>query len=269
MNSAIRTASWLFFAATMYLILEEALSPWLHLPALGNIGFTLIFVLFAILHCIALEGPRRTALFFTISAIVCYAMEEIGVRTGLIYGAYHYSALLGPRLGHVPIIIPLAYFMMIYPSWLVARALLRGVNAHSISGLTAQAAVAALVMTAWDVVMDPGMAAAGNWIWEKGGAYFGVPRHNYFGWLLTTFLVYWIAGWLWQPVSQPTPAAKTFASLPVIVYAFFAVRYIASNDIPALQLVALFCMGVPAFVALIQTYLNNTGETKTIVEPSS
>ena len=268
MNNAIRTASSLFFAATMYLILEEALSPWLHLPALGNIGFTIIFVLFAILHCIALEGSRRTALFFAISGIVCYSMEEIGVRTGLIYGAYHYSALLGPRLGDVPIIIPLAYFMMIYPSWLVARALLRGVDTHAISGFTAHALVAALVMTAWDVVMDPGMAAAGNWIWEKGGAYFGVPRHNFLGWLLTTFLVYWIAGWFWQPAPQPTQAAKTFASLPIIVYAFFAVRYIASNDIPALQLIALFCMGVPAFVALLQTYLNNTTDTKTIVEPS-
>jgi uncharacterized membrane protein len=53
------------------------------------------------------------------------------------------------------------------------------INIHSIPGLTAQAAIAAMAMTAWDVVMDPGMAAAGNWIWENGGGYFGVPLHNY------------------------------------------------------------------------------------------
>jgi Carotenoid biosynthesis protein len=151
----------------MYLILEEALWPWLRLPALGNIGFTVVFVLFALFHCIGLEGLRRTAPFFVISAIVCYSLEEIGVRTGLIYGAYHYSALLGPRLGHVPLIIPLAYFMMIYPSWMVARTILRGIDTRSIPGFTALSALAALVMTAWDVVMDPGMAAAGNWIWER------------------------------------------------------------------------------------------------------
>ncbi len=80
--------------------------------------------------------------------------------------------------------------MMIYPSWTVAKNLVRDVNTRSTIGITAVAAVAALVMTAWDLVMDPGMAAAGNWIWEQGGAYFGVPVHNYFGWLLTTFLVY-------------------------------------------------------------------------------
>ena len=61
MHRMIRAAAWLFFAGTMYLILEEALWPWLHLPALGNIGFTVVFVLFALFHCIALEGLRRCA----------------------------------------------------------------------------------------------------------------------------------------------------------------------------------------------------------------
>jgi uncharacterized membrane protein len=267
MDRAIRAASWLLFAATMYLILEEALWPWLHLPALGNIGFTLVFVLFAVIHCVALEGLRRTALFFATSAIVSWFMEEIGVRTGLIYGAYHYSALLGPKLGDVPVTIPLAWFMMIYPSWRVAQAILRGVDTRSIPGLTALAAIAALVMTAWDVVMDPGMAADGNWVWEHGGAYFGVPRHNYLGWLLTTYIVYWVAGWLWRPASQATSASSIFENLPVIVYAFFAVRYVAANRVPALQLIALFSMGIPAFVALIQLYLNSAETAETAAEP--
>ncbi len=87
----------------------------------GKIGFTVVFVLFALVHCAATEGLRRTAVFFAVSAVVSYLMEEIGVRTGLVYGAYHYSDLLGAKLGHVPVLIPLAWFMMIYPSWTVAR----------------------------------------------------------------------------------------------------------------------------------------------------
>jgi putative membrane protein len=55
-----------------------------------------------------------------------------------------------------------------------------------------------------------------------------------------------------------TSALKLFETLPIVVYAFFAVRYIASNDMPALQLIALFSMGIPAFVALIQLCLNRT-----------
>jgi putative membrane protein len=240
----------------MYLILAEAVGPWFRLPFLGNIGFTLVFVLFALIHCTALEGLWRTSLFFAISAIVSYLMEEIGVRSGLVYGAYHYSDLLGAKLGHVPIIIPLAWFMMIYPSWMVSRAMLSGINTRSLLGLTVQATVAAWVITGWDMVMDPGMAAAGNWIWENGGAYFGVPRRNYLGWLLTTFLVYWIAGWLWRGIQHKTVATRTFEALPVIVYSFFAVRYLTTNRFPALQVVALFSMGLPSIVALTQLCLN-------------
>jgi uncharacterized membrane protein len=238
----------------MYLILAEAVWPWFELPTLGNVGFTLVFVLFALIHCTALEGLRRTSLFFATSSVVSYLMEETGVRTGLIYGAYHYSDLLGAKIGHVPIIIPLAWFMMIYPSWMVARALISGINTGSLRGLTALAIVAAWVMTAWDVVMDPGMAATGNWIWERGGAYFGVPRRNYLGWLLTTFLAYWITGWLWRRIERRTiiTGTKTFEALPVIVYSFFAVRYVVTNRFPALQVIALFSMGTPALVALLR-----------------
>jgi putative membrane protein len=252
----LRSVSWLFFVATMYLILTEAVWPWLKLPDLGNVGFTLTFVGFSLAHCWALEGAGRTGMFFAVSAVVSYAMEEVGVRTGLIYGPYHYSDMLGVKLGHVPVLIPLAWFMMIYPSWMVARALLHGVEHGSLLGSvldnTARAAVAACVMTAWDTVMDPGMAAAGNWVWEKGGAYFGVPVQNYFGWLLTTFLVYWIEGFLWRRPNRTSGVTRIFAALPVIVYAFFAVRYVASSRIHALQVVAVFSMGLPALLALLR-----------------
>ena len=239
----------------MYLILTEVLQPWASLPALGNIGFTLVFVLFAITHCAASAGWRRTGLFFSLAAVVSYLLEEVGVRTGWIYGAYHYSEMLGPKLGHVPVLIPLAWFMMIYPSWIVARGLTRGVNITGAAGLIAQAGIAAMVMTAWDTVMDPGMSAAGNWTWEHGGSYFGVPLHNYLGWLLTTFLVYLGAGLLWRDERETPEVTKGFPALPVIVYAFYALAYIVPRPTPALQVVALFAMGMPALLALMHVWL--------------
>jgi putative membrane protein len=250
-------AAWVFFVAISYLIFVEALAPWINLPGLGNIGFTLVFVLFALFHCAAQEGWARTGAFFAISAAVSFLLEETGVRTGLIYGPYHYSEMLGARLGHVPILIPLAWFMMIYPSWRVAQTILRPASlrpesATSLKTITALALVAAFVMTAWDTVMDPGMAAAGNWIWEQGGPYFGVPLRNYFGWLLTTFLAYWITGLAWRSVKRTGSVTSGFALLPVLVYSFFALRYVLSNHIAALQLVALFSMGFPSLLALLK-----------------
>jgi uncharacterized membrane protein len=253
-NRWLRAASWVLFAGVMYLILTGALRPWIQLPGLGDVGFTVVFVLFAVVHCAVMEGARRTLGFFATSAVVSYLMEEIGVRTGFIFGAYHYSDQLGPKIGHVPLLIPLAWFMMIYPAWVVAEALVSGVDTRSVRGLAAQSTVAALVMTAWDVAMDPGMSAAGNWIWDNGGAYFGVPRHNYVGWLITTFLVYLIAGLLLRGLIHRASETRVFASLPLFVYGLFAVRYMTSNTVPALQLIALFSMGTPALLALIRTF---------------
>jgi uncharacterized membrane protein len=254
MNRKFDLLIWLLFAAVVYLIAVEAVGPWFALPGLGNIGFTLVFVSFAVLHCARCEGWRRTALFFAVAAVVSYLLEEIGVRTGLIYGPYHYSDMLGPKLGHVPVLIPLAWFMMIYPSWVTARALVRGVNTQSAAGIAALALVAAMVMTAWDTVMDPGMSAAGNWVWENGGAYFGVPLRNYFGWLLTTFVVYCGAGLIWRGKRIAGGVTAGFAGLPVIVYTVHGVRYVTAGSIGALHVVALFAMVLPGLVGLMQVY---------------
>jgi putative membrane protein len=256
MHRLFNAIVWILFAAIVYLIAVEAVRPWLALPGLGNIGFTLVFVLFAVLHCARCEGWPRTGLFFATAAIVSYLLEEAGVRTGLIFGPYHYSDMLGAKLGHVPILIPLAWFMMIYPSWVTARALLRGVDTRTPSGIAVLALIAAMVMTAWDTVMDPGMSAAGNWVWEQGGPYFGVPLRNYFGWLLTTFLVYCGAGLIWRRVPSQAAQAKLsdpaygvstgFAALPILVYTVHGIRYVTAGRIAALHVVA-FCHGAARF----------------------
>ncbi len=254
---------WLLFAAISYLIIAEALYSWVRLPHAGNILFTLVFVLFSVAHCAAFEGGKRTAIFFFASAIVTYAMEEIGVRTGWVFGAYHYSDLLGPKLGHVPVLVPLGWFMMIYPSWMVARALMQGLNTRTALGIMLQALIAAITMTGWDVVMDPGMSTAGsNWIWEHGGSYYGVPRHNYLGWLMTTFLLYLVVGYVWKVTVRYYPKERWFPLLPIIVYTLFFLRYLANNHYVALQMVAIFSMGLPALLALTRALLIPTLETK-------
>ena len=252
MHKTVHLFTQVFFVGVVYLILAKTLTPWVLLPALGNVGFTAIFVLFALSHCLVLEGTKRTLCFFAVSSGISYFMEEIGVRTGLIFGAYHYGNGLGAKLGHVPFIIPLAWFMMIYPSWVLAKRLLHGMDMSSARGFTALAIVAAWVMTAWDVVMDPEMALRGNWTWENGGAYFGVPRHNYLGWLLTTFLIYWLTGYLLRTKRPISSTTKLFEALPILVYGAYAIRYAAANQFPQLQLIALFSMGLPALVAVVR-----------------
>ena len=82
------------------------------------------------------------------------------------------------------------------------------------------AALGGIVMTAWDVVMDPIMVAGGSWVWEVEGAYFGVPLQNYWGWWLTTFVALTLFLW-WGRLAphRSTRQFNNFNRLAVISYA--------------------------------------------------
>jgi len=251
--------AWGAFVLLAYLIFANIVLHWVSLPAPGNIGFVLAFTAFSLLHGSVKLGIRRVVLFLLLTAVISFFMEEVGVRTGLVFGPYHYSDMLGPKLGNVPLLIPLGWFMMIYPSWVVAHALFSGVDLHRPLGMVALALVAALTMTGWDMVMDPPMVAHGNWVWEEGGPYFGVPLHNYFGWVLTTFLVYLAFDVTDRATTKRDGAAYrfggVFAILPVVIYTLFAFEYLVPGRQPPLILIAVFTMLLPGLLALTRLVL--------------
>lgn len=244
MERILRRAAWGLFVLLAYFIVAHAMGDWLPLSAPGDIGFVLTFTAFSMLHAGLTLGGRRLLLFFGLSVVISYFMEEVGVRTGWIFGHYHYGDMLGVKLGHVPLLIPLGWFMMIYPSWVVARALLGEVNLRRPAGSVILALLAAVTMTGWDMVMDPPMAAAGKWVWEGGGAYFGVPTHNYFGWVLTTFLIYLAFDAMSRiratEGGQGYRFGGLFAASPVVVYVLFALEYVTPGRRPELAIIAVF-----------------------------
>ena len=84
----------------------------------------------------------------------------------LVCAVYNYTDLLGPKfLGLVPYLIPVAWFMMSYPSFVIADRLVPS-DWKRWQRLLSVAAVSGLVMTAWDRIMDPVMVASGNWVWD-------------------------------------------------------------------------------------------------------
>ena len=110
-----------------------------------------------------------------------------GLATGFPYGRYAYSAALGPTLLGVPFLVPLAWLMMAWPSWVLADRLTRRVGPRRRHG--ARVAVAAAVFAAWDVVLDPQLVQAGYWTLGASRAracpgIATVPLTNLAGWLL-------------------------------------------------------------------------------------
>ncbi len=140
------------------------------------------------------SGMKRTALLVVTVAIVAWASEAIGSRTGFPFGAYHYTDRLQPQLLGVPLLIPLAWLMMLPPAWAVAQRL----TGRS-QGL-AFVFVSAVAFTAWDLFLDPQMVHWGLWVWDQPGQYFGIPLVNYAGWLLVSALITVLA----RPPALPT-----------------------------------------------------------------
>lgn len=237
---------------TLYLLVLSALVSLyallafrFNLPVTAAItpGITLISLAFALLHASQREGWLKTGLLLVIVFFTGLIFESLGVATGWVYGPYHYTDQLGPKfLGLVPYLIPLAWTYMIYPSMVIAgrvvpetwTGLKRGVLVAALSGV---------IMTAWDVVMDPMMVFGGNWVWEVKGAYFGVPLQNFWGWWLTTF----VAVGIFQLVSRRMKA--NVIEVPdrwaVILYGITGVTSIVTClmiDLGGAALAGLFAM---------------------------
>jgi uncharacterized membrane protein len=180
---------------------------------------TLLAFAFAILHGWQNLGWKQALLLLLLTFAISLLFECVGVSTGWVYGPYHYTDRLGPKfLGLVPLLIPVAWFMMTYPSYVIARHLVPAMkNAWAWRSLVA--ALGAVIMTAWDLAMDPMMVAGGHWVWEQPGAYFGIPLHNYWGWWLTTFVTFFLFLSLARITPEPSPSSDPFNHLAIWSYA--------------------------------------------------
>jgi putative membrane protein len=80
--------------------------------------------------------------------------------------------------------------------------------------------LAALVMVAWDLCMDPIWATVVRaWIWQQGGAYFCVPLSNFFGWYLTVYIIYQLfALYLRRRVINLAPLPSSYLQLTILFY---------------------------------------------------
>ena len=114
--------------------------------------------------------------------VLSFLAEHIGTGYGFPFSGYRYTQMLGPRLlDRVPWLIPISWFLMSAPSWILARRAFRG------PGRRAQKILfATWLLVLWDLALDPAMSLATNyWIWETPGAFYGMPWVNVAGWFGT------------------------------------------------------------------------------------
>ena len=183
-------------------------------------------IVFALIHGAMFYRWRGILIFFAVCLVVGNIFENVGVRTGSPFGHYYFTDLMGPMLFVVPIQLGLAYLGMAYLSWTLARLILGGMrNPLEGSRVVTLPLVAAFIMVAWDFSQDPVWSTILHlWIWQQGGAYFGVPASNFFGWFLTVYVFYQLfALYLRGRSMKLEPLPPGYWHVAVLFYAVSAV----------------------------------------------
>ncbi len=173
----------------------------------------------SVVHASLSRGLRTGVGVLVLVGVVAVVLESIGLATGIPYGSYSYSDTLGPTLLGVPFLVPLAWLMMAWPSWLLAGRLAGRVR--SAWWRPARIAWAAALFTAWDVVLDPQMVDAGYWTWEHPEPGLPgidtVPLTNLAGWLLAGIILMTLLDILVARTARP-PAIGDAAPLLALAW---------------------------------------------------
>ncbi|MEU7975322.1 carotenoid biosynthesis protein [Micromonospora sp. NPDC049089] len=208
-------------------------------------------------HALLSRGPRVAAALVAVATGGGFAIEAIGVATGVPFGSYDYSGELGPKLAGVPLIIPLAWTWMAWPAWLAAVRLTGGrtVTADG-SGPTVgrwvgRIALATVGLAAWDLFLDPQMVAEGYWVWRDATPALpglaGIPVSNYLGWLLFAVLMMSALRPLAGPAAEHTDR-RDHPMLALYLWTYFSsiLAHAVFLDLPASALWGAAGMAVTA-----------------------
>lgn len=109
-----------------------------------------------------------------------FVVEMIGEKTGIIFGNYHYCSVLKPVIRDVPLAIGFAWLNILLASMAVAAKL-------RLKSPFLLITVTALLMLAFDVVMEPAAVHLKYWTWSDGI----ITLRNYLAWLLLGFFYAW------------------------------------------------------------------------------
>ena len=175
--------------------------------------------------------------------ILSLGSELAGTITGFPFGDYEYSSLLGAKwFGHVPYLIPLSWFTMALPSFILVERTLADHLPKLIRWV-----LAALLLTSWDLVLDPAMSfLVPYWLWGQAGSFYGMPWINLVGWFVTGFILAVALSYFKVTGFVEHVSSRTFIAYYAIVYALPAGMLVAAGHV---LLVLLTTIGIAAAMA--------------------
>ena len=200
-------------------------------------------------HSAMVRGAARTITFFVLTAVLAFVAEALGDNFGLIFGNYHYTGALGPRLLGVPVLVVFTWGTIVYCGYsLVAWLTERHPGAEWTVRYRAARALliglaTGLISAGFDLMADP-LAVSGVWRevlgtdawwwWVDGGPYLpnleswqggsGIPIMNFVGWALVPMVIVTIYALVFPGGDRPGDP-RTHA-VPLLIYAFLYVTMV-------------------------------------------
>ncbi len=116
---------------------------------------------------------RKTAIWLAGTYAATFALEAIGVATGLVFGTYGYGDVLGLKLLGVPLVIGFNWAVIVF-------GLASGIERILPRATYLQPLLTGLGALAFDALMEPVAIRLGYWTWADAA----VPPRNYAAWFL-------------------------------------------------------------------------------------
>ena len=122
------------------------------------------------------KGSNKFLKWIILTYLLTFALEVIGVKTGLVFGEYKYGETLGLKLFEVPLIIGFNWILVILGTISVAQLITKNVLANSL--------IAATISVIFDLVLEPIAIKLDYWQWSQNV----IPIQNYIAWFLIAFI---------------------------------------------------------------------------------
>jgi len=219
----------------------------------------------AVLHAIYHIGLKGAGLFFSVVIAIEWCCEQINVSfDGIVFGHVIYKdALLGPKLGDIPLVVPLAFAALCWPTYVLINLILKNSvvfrdRDEKIWSVMWRCLLYAMANASWSFAVEPACLKMGFYYYTAHvgdpNTFFGVPMSEFRGWTVMAFFQFFIFFGLLAPrlnLPAERPVHRLVDAAPLILFGGFA-AFLTLNPIhSAIGAVTLWTMGL---LVLLSSY---------------
>jgi len=140
------------------------------------------------------------------------AIENIAILTGFPYSTFVYSNLMGPKFLFAPITLPFSWV----PIFILALVIV-----NKVKNKFQKIVLGGLLMTYFDLVLDPAATNIGFWIWETKTGFYNVPYVNFLGWIFTSTTMFILWEFIYPKFAPKIKDQKYLLLSGIYILAFF------------------------------------------------